>query len=298
MKKPFMIREKGDRKMDWIEKLNQAVVYIEENLEGSVSYERAAQIACCSVFHFQRMFNYIAGIPLSEYIRRRRMTKAALELQDGKEKVIDLALKYGYQSPTAFNRAFQSVHGISPSGARKPGVSLQSYPPVSFKITVKGVTAMEYQIVKKEEMRLVGVSAPLEKEIEKNFETVPGLWNKATMDGTLEKLQSLMGKEPMGILGVSACFGESWRYYIAVATDGEVLPGMEEYIVPANTWAVFPGRGDMPGAIQELEKRAVTEWLPASGYEYADAPDIELYLDANPTDAAFEVWLPVTKGKK
>ena len=88
--------------MDWIEKLNQAVVYIEENLEGSVSYERAAQIACCSVFHFQRMSNYIAGIPLSEYIRRRRMTKAALELQDGKEKVIDLALKYGYQSPVSY----------------------------------------------------------------------------------------------------------------------------------------------------------------------------------------------------
>lgn len=101
--------------MEWLERLNQSVHYIEENLSNNISYEHAARIACCSTFHFQRMFPYLAGISLSEYIRRRRMTAAAFDLQTSDIKIIDLALKYGYDSPTSFNRAFQSVHGISPS---------------------------------------------------------------------------------------------------------------------------------------------------------------------------------------
>lgn len=282
--------------MEWIENMNHAINYIEKNLTSdNVDYEQAAKIACCSSFHFQRMFAYMAGIPLSEYIRRRRMSLAAVDLLSGNEKIIDIALKYGYASPTAFNRAFQSIQGISPSAARKSGVSIKSFPPISFKITIKGVEEMNYRIEKKESFRIVGLSRPLYKELEKNFTIVPEMWNKAAADGTIPKLASLMDSEPMGLLGVSACGDEeNWKYFIAVASSLPADDSLEEYVVPAHTWAIFEGTGTNQ-SIQDLESRIITEWLPTSGYEYGNAPDIEVYLNADPENAKYEVWIPVVK---
>ncbi|CEJ73145.1 AraC family transcriptional regulator [[Clostridium] sordellii] len=282
--------------MEWLEKLNEALQYIEGNLDGEIKYEKAANIACCTTYHFQRMFSYIAGTPLSEYIRNRRLTKAALDLQNG-EKVIDVAIRYGYESPTAFNRAFQKIHNVSPSVAQKEGTFLKAYPPISFKITIKGVEEMEYRIVKKEEMRIVGAKALLEKNVEENFNTVPMLWQEVAQSGKIMEIASLMGPDSKGVLGVSACMDylDKWEYYIAVETDKEAPKGLEEYTIPACTWAVFPGEGQMPTAIQDIEKRAITEWLPTSGYEYADAPDIELYLNQDPMNSKFEVWIPIRK---
>ncbi|MFQ9309170.1 MAG: effector binding domain-containing protein [Paraclostridium sordellii] len=282
--------------MEWLDKLNEALQYIEGNLDGEIKYEKAANIACCTTYHFQRMFSYIAGTPLSEYIRNRRLTKAALDLQNG-EKVIDVAIRYGYESPTAFNRAFQKIHNVSPSVAQKEGTFLKAYPPISFKITIKGVEEMEYRIVKKEEMRIVGAKALLEKNVEENFNTVPMLWQEVAQSGKIMEIASLMGPDSKGVLGVSACMDylDKWEYYIAVETDKEASKGLEEYTIPACTWAVFPGEGQMPTAIQDIEKRAITEWLPTSGYEYADAPDIELYLNQDPMNSKFEVWIPIRK---
>lgn len=281
--------------MDWIDRMNQAVAYIEEHLEEDVDSEALGRIACCSAFHFQRMFAYIADVTLSEYIRRRRMSRAAFDLQTGDDKVIDVGLKYGYTSPTAFTRAFQSVHGISPSQAKKEGAVVKSFPPLSFKIIIKGVEEMDYKIVKKDAFRIVGISQPMQQEIEENFKTVPLMWERVARENLLPVLIQQMEGEPAGVLGVSACMGEQWRYYIAVASGKPVPEGMEEYEIPACTWAVFTGSGPMPGAIQELEKRAVLEWLPTSGYEYGNAPDIEVYVNADPANAQFEVWLPVVK---
>lgn len=279
--------------MEWLDRMNEALEYIESHLDKKIETECLAKIACCSSYHFQRMFSYIAGVPLSEYIRRRRMSLAAVDLAAG-EKVLDVALRYGYESPTSFNRAFQSVHGITPSAAQKEGISMKAFPRISFKMIIKGESEMEYHIQKKEKFRIVGVKAPLLKEIEKNFEIVPGMWAKAAADGTVEKLVQIMSRETPGILGVSACAGEdNWFYYIAAASDQEPLEGMEEYIVPASTWAVFPGEG--LENLQELEKKIVTEWLPSSGYEYGDAPDIELYLEMDPAHAKYEIWIPVVK---
>lgn len=282
--------------MEWIKQMNEAVAYMETQLEGEVDYEAAAKIANCSVFHFQRIFSYLAGVPLSEYIRRRRMTKAAFDLQNDKGKVIEIALKYGYQSPTAFNRAFQSVHGIAPSEAKKEGVQLKAFQPITFRISVTGAEELEYKTVKKEAFRVIGISVPLERELERNFQNVPGLWARAAAEGIVPMLAERM-EEPEGILGVSVCTGEDWRYYIAAASGSELPEGWEEYIIPAGTWAIFRGQGPMPDAIQDLERRAVTEWLPVSGYEYADLPDIERYLAPNPENAIFEVWLPVIEKK-
>lgn len=281
--------------MDWIERLNKAVNYIEENITEEIDYTQAARIACCSTYHFQRMFAYMAGTPLSEYIRRRRMTLAAADLQDAGAKILDIALTYGYSSPTAFNRAFQNVHGITPSAAKKEGAPLKSFPPVSFQITIKGVEEMNYRIESKEAFRIIGVSEPLSKEIEQNFHVVPEMWQKAAADGTIPALAQMMDREPMGLLGVSACHDdEEWRYYLAVSSSQELTGNLEEYHVPAATWAIFSGSGTNR-SIQELEQRIVTEWLPGSGYEYGDAPDIEVYQNADPANAKFEVWIPVTR---
>ena len=153
---------------------------------------------------------------------------------------------------------------------------------------------MEYRIEKRDAFRIVGVSAPLSKDMEENFQCVPQLWGKAAVDGTIPRLAGLMDGTPRGLLGV--CDGlESARYYIAVASSAPAGEGLEEYTVPAFTWAVFPGAGEGAPAIQALERRVVTEWLPTSGYEYAEGPDVEVYLD--PECTKFEVWIPVVKAK-
>ena len=281
--------------MEWIERLNKTISYIEEHLTEDISYDALARIACCSTYHFQRMFAYMAGIPLSEYIRRRRMSLAAIDLQSGKEKIIDIGMKYGYASPTAFNRAFQSVHGIAPSMAKKEGTLMKSYPPISFKITVKGVDELNYRIEVKDSFRIVGVSCPLDKEIENNFIAVPQMWQNAAMNGTFEKITPLMNQQPMGVLGISVCNdNEEWRYFIAVSSSLDTDNSLDEYIVPACTWAIFNGSGTNI-SIQEFEQRIITEWLPTSGFEMDNGPDIEVYQNPDPNNMQYEVWVPIKK---
>ncbi len=280
--------------MEWITRLNHAINYIEEHLCDTVDYDEIAKLACCSAYHFQRMFAYMSDTTLSEYIRRRRMSKAAVDLQSESAKIIDIALKYGYDSPTAFNRAFKSFHGVAPSQAKTNGVSIKAFPPISFKITIKGAEEMEYKIACKDAFRIIGVSKPLHREVEKNFEVVPQMWQNATTDSTIPRLAGMMNSEPMGMLGISVCNEENWRYFIAVASNCEIDNTLQEYIVPATTWAIFSGSGS-GHSIQELEKRIVTEWLPTSGYEYGNAPDIEVYLNSDPQNMKYEVWIPVVK---
>ena len=153
---------------------------------------------------------------------------------------------------------------------------------------------MNYRIETREPFRIIGVSVPLEKDIEKNFAVIPSKWGEIAANGTLQKLTGLMDTPPMGVLGVSTCNDtEPWRYYIAVSSS-QPAEDLEEYTVPGATWAVFPGSGANQ-SIQELERRIVTEWLPTSGYEYGNAPDVEVYLNPDPENARFEVWIPVVK---
>lgn len=280
--------------MEWIERLNESILYIEEHLTDKIDYEQLGRIACCSAYHYQRMFTYMAGVTLSEYIRRRKMSLAAVDLQGRDAKVIDIAEKYGYHSPTAFNRAFQGICGIAPSALKTEGVSVKTYPPITFKIIVKGAEEMNYRIETKDAFRIVGVSAPLHKKLEENFTIVPKMWETAAVNGTIPKLAEMMDTPVKGLLGVSICNDEEdWRYFIAVASTKEG-DGFDEYTVPASTWAVFPGSGTNQ-SVQELEQSIVTEWLPTSGYEYADAPDIEVYLNPDPQNAQYEVWIPVRR---
>ncbi|SFC24483.1 AraC-type DNA-binding protein [Alkalibacterium subtropicum] len=144
--------------MDWLQRMNGAINYIEDNLTNEIDYAVAAKMACCSVYHFQRMFSFIIDIPLSEYIRRRRLTLAAFEVQNSDVRVIDLALKYGYQSPDAFTRAFYKLHGVTPTMARNMGTQLKAYPRISFHISIKEDKEMSYRIVEKGEYKVVGKS--------------------------------------------------------------------------------------------------------------------------------------------
>ncbi len=153
---------------------------------------------------------------------------------------------------------------------------------------------MNYRIETKESFRIIGVSAPLDKEIENNFMVVPKMWQDAAENGTIQKLAGIMDTPPMGLLGVSACNDEEqWKYFIAVSST-KASDEFEEYTVPASAWAIFSGTGTNQ-SIQELEQRIITEWLPTSGYEYANAPDIEVYLNPDPQNAQYEVWIPVSK---
>lgn len=221
------------------------------------------------------------------------MSLAAVDLQEPGAKVVDIALKYGYDSPTAFNRAFQSIHGIAPSAAKKENTTLKSYPAIKFSVSVQGMEEMNFRMETKEAFRIVGKSCPLSKVLEENFARIPNEWDTALANGTLSKLYGLMNNKPNGLLGVSVHNEKEWKYLIAVSSTKD-SDNFEKYDIPAAAWAVFSGRGTNV-SLQELERRVITEWLPTSGYEYAEIPDIEVYIKADPSDAVYEYWLPVVK---
>lgn len=281
--------------MNLTSQMNQVITYIEDHLEESIDYDELAEIVNSSPYHFQRIFTMIAGMPLGEYIRRRKMTKAAFELQNTDIKVIDLALKYGYQSPTAFNRAFQGVHNVAPTDARK-GATLTAQIPLALEVVIKGTDEFNYRIEQREEFRIIG--AKMQTTMEKGicYQEVPAFWGRAVETKLPESLLPYMDGEPKGVMGVSACGmileSAEFDYYIGVASSQDAPEGMEEYVVPACTWAVFTC--ETPDQVQGLEKKVVLEWLPTSGYEYGKAPDIELSTFNPATQQMyFEVWLPV-----
>ena len=282
--------------MYWLKNLNNAIDYIENNLDKEISYEEAARIACCSTYYFQRMFSYVAGISLSEYIRRRRMSQAAFELQRTDKTVLEVALKYGYTSPTSFNRAFQRVHGINPITAKKKGITLNAYPPIQFSVKITGGSAMAYHIADKEAIRIVGIRTRLTENIEENQINIPIFWKDTLQSKRFMDICELSNKNPNGILGISVYQDpENIFYYIAAATTKEIPIGMYECEIPAATWVIFENDGPFKETVQTIFQRFYTEWLPFSGYEYAGLPDIEIYpiVKGNPLNGHSEVWISI-----
>lgn len=283
--------------MDWVERLNGAIGYIEEHLTENIEYEELAKLLCCSTYQFQRMFAFMNDVSLSEYIRRRKLSLAAADIQNG-GRITDIALKYGYSSPTAFSRAFQNLHGVTPSQAKKKGVALKTFPPLHFQLSITGTEELTYRIEDMPSFRVTGISIPLAKSMEENFQTVPLFWDTALQNGTLSRLMAMKKDIFDDLLGITVCGDhKDWRYYIAVAASSDITSGFEEYIIPASKWAVFSGHGTNL-SLQELERRVVTEWLPSSGFLYGEAPDIERYLQADPQDAVYEYWLSIRSKKE
>ena len=284
--------------MEWLKKLGKAIDYIEDNLDKEISYDEAARIACCSPYYFQRVFSYVSGVSLAEYIRRRKMTQAAFELQRADSRVIDVALKYGYSSPTSFNRAFQNVHGITPTAAKLGGNVLQAYPSIQFKIEITGGSAMAYRIVKKPPLRIVGIRIPLTSDMEENLRIVPEFWKALLQGKQFLEICSLSNGEPRGILGISVYKNpKEIYYYIGVAVNSPAPAGMYGFEIPAATWVIFDNNGRFKEDVQSVFKRFYMEWLPFSGYQYAELPDIEVYpiCSGQPVNGHSEVWIAVVK---
>lgn len=277
--------------MEWMQRLNQSIEYIEEHITEELDYEKVAQVAGCPSYYFQQMFLYMTNMTLREYIRRRRLSLAAVELQKDSGKVIDIAVKYRYESPTAFTRAFKSFHGVVPSALKTENIPLQAFPPIQFHVSMDGGLPLKFRVEEKAAFRVLGVSCPLNKELAQNFEVIPTVWDTALADGTLTKLSALQESRPQGLLGISVHHTEDWKYLIAVRSDRKE-DSFEEYHIPACKWAIFEGRGTNL-SLQELEKRVIAEWLPTSGYTYANSPDIEVYIKADPQEAVYEYWIPI-----
>lgn len=289
--------------MEWLESINRAIDYIEQNLEGEIDLEWVGRVACYSSYHFQCMFNVITGMTVAEYIRRRRLTLAGHDLALQHLRVIDVALKYGYQTPEAFNKAFQRMHGISPSEARKPGVVLTSCPRLSFQITIiKGDRPMKYRIENKPSLKFVGKALRTTTKDDENISAIPNFWKKCINDGSLEPLKQAAGK--MGTIGIcmppeNSLDQHAFSYAIAIEASDRNPAGLESFELPASAWAIFESCGVLPDSIQNTWKAIFTEWFPGSGYEHAGTPDMEVYpLETNQKNDGntyCEIWVPIRR---
>lgn len=278
--------------MNWLDRINKALDYIEANLENEIDYSKIAQAACCSEYHFSRMFSSMAGISLSEYIRRRRLTLAAFEIQKSNIRIIDVAIKYGYESADSFSRVFQKMHGIKPSDAREKGVQLKAFPRLSFQIIIKGDSEMEYRIENLDfELRIVGKRKPVKTK--SAFKTIPALWGASKKDGFMQTLIDMSWEKPkckleslLGVCGKEAAItDDEFDYFMGIRYDGDIPEGMEAIIIPSSTWAVFPN-------IVEAWKRLYSEWVPTSGYELANLPCIECFYGPKHKPRN-ELWVPI-----
>ncbi|WP_397379175.1 effector binding domain-containing protein [Paenibacillus sp. YYML68] len=285
--------------MEWLNRMMSALDLMEARMEEPLDVAELARAAHSSTYHFQRMFYMLTGMTVAEYVRKRRLTLAAQELALSGPKVIDVALKYGYDSPESFSKAFRKLHGISPSEARHAGVQLKAFPRISFHLSLKGDKEMDYRIVQREAFTVIGKSIQTSSVDGENSRAIPKFWQDSLADGTVGSLVAA-GKsgDTLGICYDMKPDGEGFKYAIAVETDTAASDSEFDLIqIPAATWAVFTSVGPMPGAIQELWRRVFQEWFPTTGYEHAEGPDFELYPpgDARADDYRCEVWIPIVK---
>lgn len=289
--------------MDSLSSMNKALAYIEEHLTENIDYKEVSKIACCSEYHFKRMFSFLSGIGLSEYIRRRRLTLAALDLKDANMKIIDVAVKYGYDSADSFSRAFHSMHNILPSEARSENAQLKAYPRMTFQLSIKGGYEMNYRIIEKGPFKIVG----FKKRVPIIFNGVNPEIAKMTellTPEVIKELKALSNVEPTGIISASANFSEGRMkekgeldHYIGVATSSDEIAGFDILKIEAYTWAVFESIGPFPDTLQNVWGRIYSEWFPSSGYEAVEGPEIlwNESLDTGNLKYRSEIWIPVKK---
>lgn len=288
--------------MDWITGIQNAINYIENHLTEEIDYDKAAAEAACSSFYFQRIFSILCDISLSEYIRNRRLTLAGNELNASNAKVIDIALKYGYESPESFARAFFKFHGITPSEAKKNGSKLKSFSRLSVKITLSGGSVMDYKIVEKEAFEIIEKVEAHSIENETNSKSIPDFWTRSHNDGTVKTLFE-NATDNTFIFGV--CYGnnsdsaKTFNYSIgAICDENTIVPkGFRKNTIPARTWAIFECKGAMPKSIQDMWHKITAEFFPTSGYEPTCEMDIEAYTEGDMGSENYrsEIWIPVVK---
>ena len=292
--------------MDNLKNLNEALNYIDEHLLEEIDLNQVDRIAGCSNYHFQRMFTYLAQISLHEYIKRRRLSLAALDCIHTNERILDIALKYGYQSNDSFTRAFVGFHGFTPSYLRKHKIQMSSYPKLSFQLTVKGNSVMKVSIVEKDAFNLIGIS----KRVPIVFNGVnPSIMEmfKSLNSEMIGQLKSINDIEPKGIISASYNFSEDRMnengeldHLIGVHSSLESLGTYTVLNVPALTWAVFDVRGVYPDTLQNTWGRIYSEWLPSHPYECVNGPEIVWNegVDMSKPDYHSQIWIPIRKSIK
>lgn len=299
--------------MEFLEKMNAALHYIEENLTGEIDQVRLAALAGTSVFQFQRIFGFVTGISLAEYIRRRRFTLAAIDVQTTGRRILDIAFDYGYESHESFSRAFKKIHSLSPSEARKPGVELKAYPKISFQLTIQGIEEMKYRIEKKAGFQMFGKEKVVSAVDGQNFVDIPQFWQESFADGTVGKIHEATGETfDVGYVGPYAvhaimCYRDTGKdtfpYMIgAMVTDKCDSTGCTTVSVPELEWAVFTtdhyDESTLVETVQNVWRRIFAEWFPSSAYEHATGPELEVYCTDGPGKDYCEVWIPVVPSKK
>jgi len=283
--------------------MNDAMQYIEDNLTNEIDFKVVARLAHCSEYHFKRMFSFLAGISLSEYIRRRRLSLAAFELINSTIKIIDVAIKYGYNSPDSFTRAFQNLHGVTPSDARNNGQHLKAYPLMTFQLSIRGGNEMNYRIEKKESFNIVGIMKRVPIIFEGENPEITEMWKSLTMK-KIDQLKKLSNVEPKGMIQASTKFSEGRMeekgeldQYLGVATTIECPENFSKLEVPALTWAIFESMGPFPSTLQETWGRIYSEWFPSSNYQVIEGPEILSIKSKDLTSPSVisEIWIPVLK---
>ena len=286
--------------MNYIQGLQNAIDYIEEHLTDDLDIEEIAAQSGLSTFYFQRIFNILCDYSLGEYIRNRRLTLAGNELSGTDEKVIDIALKYGYDTPESFSRAFSRFHGITPSQAKKNSSPLKSFSRLSVEIHLKGGNIMDYKIVKKDAFKVLQKISTQSIDDEQNKNTIPDFWTQSHQDGTVYKLLEL-ATDRTNIFGI--CYGntpnnkKTFEYSIAAlcGDNTEIPDGFSIKEIPARTWAVFECIGPMPDAVQNTWHKICSEFFPTANYEPTYEMDIEAYPAGVMTspDYRTEIWVTV-----
>ena len=275
----------------WSEGISRAIDYMEEHLTEDLDIQTIAGEACVSGFYFQKIFCALCGFTVGEYIRNRRLTLAAQELSSGKARVLDVALKYGYDSPDSFPRAFTRFHGVSPSAAREKGSQLRSFAPLKIKLTLEGGTMLEYRITEKAQFTVMGLTRQF--NMDTSYQEIPRFWS--------EHMKSEQGAVVCGMYGI--CLGGNGKLFNYMIADNylpwnEVPPHCETRVIPAGTWAVFPCRGPLPQTLQDVNTQIWSEWLPAcKAYRLAGNYNIEMYgpRAEKPEDTYSEIWIPIAK---
>ncbi|QNO15383.1 AraC family transcriptional regulator [Alkalicella caledoniensis] len=287
--------------MDWISNMQNAINYIEDNLLEEISYDKIAQRAYSSTYHFQRMFSMLTGFTIGEYIRRRRLTLAAQEISVSSIKIADIASKYGYETSEAFTKAFKRLHGVTPSVARESGVKLKSFARLTIQVSLKGDKEINYRIVEKGPFKVFGKDFKTNVLEGRCFREIPEFWEQCKSNGIFAKLLTSVGKDESGIVDAGVLFNHnpqdgSLRYMIACEFPVTHVP--EEFQVleiPSMTWAIFEVESNRDEDLHEVWRRIGSEWFPASNYEHADAPELERYYGNSSTDYTCQIWIPVIK---